>query len=151
MATIQPIVHWNPSLTLLIMQKRRAQRNANPHGRINKQGLIDLPIDVMVEVRLTPLSCVMTSYISCHQVFQYLEPVDILYLARTTKTLRAFLLDRHWSCQVWKTAFSNVHNMPPPCPEYLSEPVYAHLAFVPVCHVRSYTPHAFRIRIEGGT
>ncbi|KAF8559431.1 hypothetical protein OG21DRAFT_1403350, partial [Imleria badia] len=69
------------------------------------------------------------------QVFQYLEPVDVLCLARTTKRLRAFLLNRHKSLHIWKAAFDNVPDLPP-CPDHLSAPAYTHIAFVPVCHVR---------------
>ena len=68
------------------------------------------------------------------QIFFFLEPLDLLYLSRTTKVLRAFLLSRSKSSTLWKNAISNVKGFPP-CPDHMSAPAYTHLAFVPVCHV----------------
>ncbi|KAF8559435.1 hypothetical protein OG21DRAFT_1503339 [Imleria badia] len=102
-------------------KKRRITRNTNKtHQKPlavegDKKQFLALPLDVIIEV------------------FQRLEPVDIIHLARTTKGLRAFLFDRHRSRHVWKTAIGNVPDLPP-CPDHLSEPAYTHLAFVPVCH-----------------
>ncbi|KAF9237383.1 hypothetical protein BU15DRAFT_48806 [Melanogaster broomeanus] len=66
------------------------------------------------------------------QIFQFLGPLDLLHLSRTSKCLRTFLLNRNKSLAFWKTAINNVGL--PPCPDYISEPAYAHLAFVPLCH-----------------
>jgi len=67
-------------------------------------------------------------------IFLLLDPIDLLHLARTTKALRAFLLNPRKSSGLWETAISNVEDFPP-CPDHLSAPEYTHLAFVPVCHV----------------
>ncbi|KAF8559433.1 hypothetical protein OG21DRAFT_1453880 [Imleria badia] len=102
-------------------KKRRRVAPKNPDNthkqpvEVHRSQFLDLPLEVFIEV------------------FQYLELVDILHLARTTKALRAFLLDRHRSRHVWKTAIGNIPDLPP-CPDHLSEPAYTHLAFIPVCH-----------------
>lgn len=67
----------------------------------------------------------------------YLMPSDILHLARTTKTFRTFLM-AHSSNHIWRAARMNVALGFPDCPEHLSEPAYAHLAFDTYCHVGIY-------------
>lgn len=64
---------------------------------------------------------------------RYLTPKDLLSLARTTKSLRAFLMSRN-SRLFWKTARRNMEDLPP-CPADLSEPAYANLLFDSHCHV----------------
>ncbi|KAF8416930.1 hypothetical protein L210DRAFT_3406158 [Boletus edulis BED1] len=93
----------------------RRSHNSTHQKPVEKNRFLDLPFDVITEV------------------FEYLEPVDLLHLARTTKGSRTFLLDRYRSGHVWKTAVSNVPGLPP-CPGHLSQPAYAHLTFDPVCH-----------------
>ncbi|KAI9571240.1 hypothetical protein HD554DRAFT_2169086 [Boletus coccyginus] len=83
--------------------------------REHKEQLVDMPLDVLIEI------------------FSLLDPLDLLHLARTTKVLRAFLLNPRKSSALWKTAIRNVKDFPP-CPDHLSAPAYTHLAFVPVCH-----------------
>ena len=65
-----------------------------------------------------------TTYIAS-QVLQYLGPVDLLDLARTTRALRARLLNCHGSRQVWTAAIRNVPDFPP-YPSRLCEPAYTH-------------------------
>ncbi|KAK0209114.1 hypothetical protein DFS33DRAFT_1307746 [Desarmillaria ectypa] len=65
------------------------------------------------------------------EVFSNLDPLDLLRLSRTTKDLRALLLQRS-SSFVWKRARENVEGLPP-LPEDLSEPKFAHLAFDKHC------------------
>lgn len=64
----------------------------------------------------------------------YLTPLDILHLAQTAKTFRAFLMTRS-SKHIWRAARMNVALGFPDCPEHLSEPAYAHLAFDTSCDV----------------
>ncbi|KAJ3728364.1 hypothetical protein C8R42DRAFT_638167 [Lentinula raphanica] len=74
----------------------------------------DMPLDVILEI------------------FCYLEPRDLLRLARTTKDLRGILMSRS-SENIWRIARGNVEGLPP-CPVDLNEPQYANLLFESYCH-----------------
>jgi hypothetical protein len=63
-------------------------------------------------------------------------PTELLHLARTSKSFRAFLMARS-SALLWRTARMNVDHLPG-CPEDLSEPAYANLVFDSHCHVGFY-------------
>jgi hypothetical protein len=97
--------------------------------------LVNMPLDVLFEVctfagysLYTPFSNPVAS-----QIFGHLNPADILHLARTTKELRVILMDRsaQW---IWQRTRTNVKDLPD-CPDDMTEPQYAHLAFDPQCHV----------------
>ncbi|KAJ4477763.1 hypothetical protein C8J55DRAFT_88025 [Lentinula edodes] len=75
----------------------------------------DIPLDVILEI------------------FCYLEPRDLLRLARTSLDLRHILMSRT-SESIWRAARENVEGLPP-CPADLNEPQYAHIFFEPFCHV----------------
>ncbi|KAJ3913704.1 hypothetical protein F5877DRAFT_83533 [Lentinula edodes] len=75
----------------------------------------DIPLDVILEI------------------FCYLEPRDLLRLARTSLDLRHILMSRT-SESIWRAARENVEGLPP-CPDDLNEPQYAHIFFEPFCHV----------------
>ncbi|KAF8529890.1 hypothetical protein JB92DRAFT_626746 [Gautieria morchelliformis] len=66
------------------------------------------------------------------KVFGHLHPLDLLHLSRTSKELRRVLMSRH-STFVWKTARLRIKGFPT-CPDDLSEPQYARLAFETTCH-----------------
>ncbi|KAF9218720.1 hypothetical protein BS17DRAFT_654775, partial [Gyrodon lividus] len=66
-------------------------------------------------------------------IFSFLQPMDLLNLARTTKAFRQLLMRRS-SVSVWKTARGGVEGLPD-CPPDLNEPQYANLVFYPHCHV----------------
>ncbi|KAK0217689.1 hypothetical protein EDD85DRAFT_1029434 [Armillaria nabsnona] len=69
------------------------------------------------------------------EIFSKLDPLDLLRLSRTTKDLRALLLQRS-STFIWKRARQNVEAEGlPPLPEDLSEPKFAHLAFDKHCDI----------------
>ncbi|KAH9854174.1 hypothetical protein C2E23DRAFT_86490 [Lenzites betulinus] len=65
-------------------------------------------------------------------IFEFLHPRDLLNLARTTGSFRAFLMSRT-SALYWKRARQSVEGLPD-CPPHLSEPAYANLVFFPHCH-----------------
>ncbi|KAG9023362.1 hypothetical protein FRB95_013203 [Tulasnella sp. JGI-2019a] len=69
-----------------------------------------------------------------HEIFRWLEPLDLLQLARTTKTLRGHLMSKV-SSSLWKATRVNVIGSPPECPEYMSEPAFARLLFMDECFV----------------
>ncbi|KAJ3834329.1 hypothetical protein F5878DRAFT_664878 [Lentinula raphanica] len=75
----------------------------------------DMPLDVILEI------------------FCYLEPRDLLRLARTTKEFRGILMSKT-SEGIWRIARGNVEGLPPR-PDDLNEPQYANLLFEPYCHV----------------
>ncbi|KII86827.1 hypothetical protein PLICRDRAFT_43495 [Plicaturopsis crispa FD-325 SS-3] len=66
------------------------------------------------------------------EVFGHLHPLDLLHLARCTKSLRAILMHRS-ARAIWKQALSNVPGMPD-CPSDLNEPQFANIAFSTHCH-----------------
>ncbi|KAJ6553537.1 hypothetical protein DFH09DRAFT_924927, partial [Mycena vulgaris] len=74
-----------------------------------------------------------------------LKPTDLLNLARTSRPLRLFLLNKDKAHQIWTQAFKNVDTVPS-CPLDLAEPAYASLCFDSTCHVgvaTLYIPRAF--------
>ncbi|KAI0684347.1 hypothetical protein C8Q76DRAFT_314579 [Earliella scabrosa] len=58
-----------------------------------------------------------------YEVVTWLEPLDLLHLARTSKELRALLMSKGNS-RLWKAARRNKPGLPD-CPPHLSEPRYA--------------------------
>ncbi|KAF4614913.1 hypothetical protein D9613_003340 [Agrocybe pediades] len=90
------------------------KRPRGTRGLLNK--ILEMPLDVLVEI------------------FGRLDPLDLLHLTWTTKDFRALLLTKNSNSHaIWKESFLNIPGIPE-CPEDLSEPKYAHLAFVNVCH-----------------
>jgi hypothetical protein len=136
------VPHRSHYCRAIMVSRRRAKRNTQ--AKPNKQQLIDMPLDVLIEVRALRELITLLCNNDCPsgQIFCFLEPLDLLLLSRTTKALRAFLLSRRKSSAVWKNAISNVKDFPP-CPDHMSAPAYTHLAFVPVCHV-SRSPTTMR-------
>ncbi|KAF8546191.1 hypothetical protein OG21DRAFT_1210848 [Imleria badia] len=102
---------------MTVSTKRKVKRSSVKKDSEHKQQFINLPLDVFIEI------------------FLFLEPLDLLHLARTIKCLRGFLLNRGKSSALWKNAIGNVKDSDfPPCPDHMSAPAYTHLAFVPACH-----------------
>ncbi|KDQ62846.1 hypothetical protein JAAARDRAFT_202398 [Jaapia argillacea MUCL 33604] len=97
---------------LSVKGHNKTRKSAKPKGKLAL--LPTLPLDILFEI------------------FSHLLPIDILHLSRTTKALRRVLLHRS-STSIWRAALSNVEDLPE-CPEDLSEPQYANLAFSPHCH-----------------
>ncbi|KAI0781001.1 hypothetical protein BD413DRAFT_675505 [Trametes elegans] len=85
------------------------------------QKLLDMPSDILLEV------------------FQHLEPRDLLRLSRCNKAFRDFLLNGSSMRALWKATRRNVEGLPE-CPPYMSEYAYANLLFSNHCHeCTSYT------------
>jgi hypothetical protein len=72
------------------------------------------------------------------QIFRNLPPYELLRLARTTKSLRAVLLNRN-ARSVWIDALEAVPGLPA-CPVDMSEPAYTRLVFDTHCSVRTRAP-----------
>ncbi|KAK0195043.1 hypothetical protein F5146DRAFT_1023974 [Armillaria mellea] len=77
--------------------------------------LADMPLDIWFEV------------------LGWLDPVDLLQLARSTKSIRNILMSCS-SASAWKAARSNIPGLPEPAPG-MSEPAWANLIFTSRCHV----------------
>ncbi|KAJ3898968.1 hypothetical protein F5879DRAFT_978533 [Lentinula edodes] len=67
------------------------------------------------------------------EIFCYLEPGDLLRLARTSRDLRDILMSKS-SESIWRIARETVEHLPPR-PDDLNEPQYAHLLFESYCHI----------------
>ncbi|KIM79606.1 hypothetical protein PILCRDRAFT_549999 [Piloderma croceum F 1598] len=96
--------------------RNTGQSGKNVKGRRGRlRALPEMPLDILYEI------------------FGHLRPYDILRLSRTTKALRGILMTRS-ATSVWKDARSNIEGLPD-CPQDLTEPQYAGLAFDPFCHL----------------
>ncbi|KAG8994229.1 hypothetical protein FRB94_010044 [Tulasnella sp. JGI-2019a] len=67
-----------------------------------------------------------------YYIFGQLEPLDLLRLARCTKTFRGYLMSKT-SLSIWKSARENVPWGVPDCPSDQSEPQWANLIFTNDC------------------
>ena len=72
------------------------------------------------------------------QVFSHLHPTDLLNLAQTSKTFRAFLLGPG-ARTAWTRALARVRGLPPP-PVPRTFPAYSALVFRLRCTVRIACP-----------
>ncbi|KAI0036950.1 hypothetical protein K488DRAFT_81691 [Vararia minispora EC-137] len=121
--------------------RKRARRSApnadaddddRPHrSRPRKQGRLSLlpamPMDVLFEI------------------LSHLPPADLLSLARTTKPLRALLLDRTRSA-LWRRSYTHIPGCPS-APRWTSEPAWAALLFGGnYCHMCDARP----VRVHPG-
>ncbi|KAJ7199247.1 hypothetical protein GGX14DRAFT_662515 [Mycena pura] len=89
--------------------------------RLKRNGpLLDLPLDIFME------------YI---QILKIVHPLDLLYLSRTNKALRKFLLARSSAKFIWRTSLESAKERPPKCPSYTDEVQWTRLLFEEVCHV----------------
>jgi hypothetical protein len=94
---------------------------------------------VLVDVELLTHQC------SPLQIFAALNPYDLLRLGRATKALRSVVMSRS-ARSVWMRSFKNIDGLPS-CPDGMTEPAWAHLAFEPVCDVCC----AYIVRLVSGT
>ncbi|KAE9397413.1 hypothetical protein BT96DRAFT_1020784 [Gymnopus androsaceus JB14] len=107
-----------PALSNKLTKKAGHPKQDAPAKRMQSRAklsmLPSLPLDILFEI------------------FGHLLPLDILHLARTTKEFRRLLMHKN-STTVWMSAFSQIPAMPE-CPEDVSYPAWAHLAFENCCH-----------------
>ncbi|KAF9473294.1 hypothetical protein BDN70DRAFT_397879 [Pholiota conissans] len=106
-------------------RKRLKTRDGNDTGEGSKpikrvrgkrgllKKLVEMPVDILFEI------------------FSCLDPLDLVYMARTTRALRA-LLTGPSSKLIWKASRSNVFGLPD-CPDDLTEQQYAVLMFAKMC------------------
>jgi hypothetical protein len=82
----------------------------------------------------TTLSFFSFSFRTLLQVAKYLHPRDLLYLARTSKSLRAILMTKN-ARHIWAVSLGNIKRLPG-CFEDMSEPQYAAFLFEQVCSAK---------------
>ncbi|KAG9025571.1 hypothetical protein FS837_004890 [Tulasnella sp. UAMH 9824] len=87
--------------------KRKRKSGRRSAGRLD--GIMKLPVDIFAEV--------------C----QYLKPVDLLQLARSSRRLREILVSKD-AKNIWRTSRTLIEGLPE-CPEDMNEPEYATLMF----------------------
>ncbi|KAF8961139.1 hypothetical protein BDZ97DRAFT_2077007 [Flammula alnicola] len=96
------------------------------------KNFVDLPLDIIYET------------------VSYLEPLDLLTLARLSKEFRALFMSRS-SLAIWRRVLNDVPDLPS-CPRDLSEPQYASLIFEKFCMACGSTRGAidvdFKIRMR---
>ncbi|KAJ7691280.1 hypothetical protein B0H17DRAFT_1063330 [Mycena rosella] len=100
--------------------RKKAGKASSSRRKLLAKGngpFLDLPYDILLEI------------------LKILHPLDLLYLSRTNKTLRDFLLDRSNASTIWRESFRTAEDSPPECPSYTCEPQWARLLFEEVCHV----------------
>ena len=113
--------------------KDRITRRRTKHGRGVLEDLLECPIEIQLEVSMSP--CFGESKISSQacQVFRHMELRDLFNLSLTCKTFRNFL----WSSNnksLWDYGLKNEPDLPerPPFPTL---PAFVHLLAAPCCHV----------------
>ncbi|KAJ3866773.1 hypothetical protein EV359DRAFT_62066 [Lentinula novae-zelandiae] len=118
-------------------KRRRTKMPDEFRGVRGKLGLLeklarDVPLDIMFEI------------------FCYLEPNDLINLARTTRDLRGILMSKS-SELIWRTARSNLDGLPP-LPKDFSESQYADLLFCTHCHIntRSFAQRREAVNLHSG-
>ncbi|KAF9005763.1 hypothetical protein BDZ89DRAFT_1168857 [Hymenopellis radicata] len=73
------------------------------------------------------------------EIFQFLEPLDVLRLARLTKSFRALLMHRS-TRNCWRAALDNIEDLPEPF-DGMSEPQWVNLLYHPQCYYCDKTVH----------
>ncbi|GJJ16312.1 hypothetical protein Clacol_010609 [Clathrus columnatus] len=100
-------------LAMLHARKDRHSSRENDKNVGVLAKLLEMPVDIFCEIST------------------YLEPYDLLNLARSTRTLNGFLMSRE-SRPIWRMARTYYPGLPE-CPSDLSEPAYARLLFETDC------------------
>ncbi|KAJ7495889.1 hypothetical protein B0H11DRAFT_2001060 [Mycena galericulata] len=96
---------------------RGIRKSLRLNGPLSHNGpFLDLPLDVLLEI------------------LKLMHPLSLLYLSRTNKALRGFILDRE-NAAIWRASFEGAEGSPPKCPPYSCEPEWARLLFEEICHV----------------
>ncbi|KAJ7680596.1 hypothetical protein DFH06DRAFT_1163628 [Mycena polygramma] len=99
--------------------RKKAAKSTRTRTSLRFKGatlLLGLPLDILLEI------------------LRIVHPLDLLYLSRTNKSLRDFLLDRS-NAFVWRESLQFAEGSPPKCPSYTSEVQWTRLLFEEACHV----------------
>ncbi|KAJ6500162.1 hypothetical protein C8R47DRAFT_1110711 [Mycena vitilis] len=99
--------------------RKKAAKSARIRTSLRSKGatlLLALPLDILLEI------------------LRIVQPLDLLYLSRTNKSLRDFLLDRS-NAFVWRESLQFAESSPPKCPSYMTEVQWTRLLFEEACHV----------------
>ncbi|KAJ7217723.1 hypothetical protein GGX14DRAFT_438024 [Mycena pura] len=87
-------------------------------SRLNKGNgpFVDLPLDVLLEI------------------LKLVHPLGLLYLSRTNKSFRNFLLDRSTAQPIWRASLELADEAPPKCPLHTCEVQWTRILFEESCH-----------------
>ncbi|KAH6894940.1 hypothetical protein BKA70DRAFT_1567797 [Coprinopsis sp. MPI-PUGE-AT-0042] len=100
--------------------------------RVEDSSKILKPLAPPVRLRLSPFASVPLEIL--YEFCGYLNPLDLLHLARTSSSLRIVLLSKA-ARQLWIHSFDDLKQKGfPDCPADLSEPQYANLMLSVYCH-----------------
>ncbi|KAG9002425.1 hypothetical protein FRB94_003944 [Tulasnella sp. JGI-2019a] len=110
------------------LKKRKKKRSKRTHNERTTFVDVTLANSKTLPWTVLPLDIV-------YEIFRWLEPLDLLQLARSTRALRNHLMSKA-SSNLWKASRLNVIGGTPECPEYLSEPAFARLLFAEECFMR---------------
>jgi len=96
---------------------------------------MSIPVDVFAEVRrpAIPKHTVIHHTPVVHQICRYLDPFDLLQMARANRRLRSLLMSRS-ERMLWRLSRENLEGLPE-CPEDLSDPQFTELLFGKSCYV----------------
>lgn len=103
-------------------------------ARGGPQGLMNLPLETFMEVSGKDMAYSLPKT-SLLQIASWVGLRDLLFLARTCKSLRSVLMRRSAE-GVWRAAEAGVPGLPK-CRNNVDLPVYAALVFTNLCTVRA--------------
>ena len=118
------------SIIAPVTRPRKRRAPAKPKRPSTGVGFMHMPVEIIVEVsrHLLPSLTVL----SCPQIAGYLNPTDLLNMARSSQSLRNLFMSKD-SKSAWRRVRENLEL--PDCPDDLSEPQYADLLFGKGCYV----------------
>ena len=83
------------------------------------------------------ISALMVVMLFINQIASHVQPLDLLYLSRTTRTIRSILMSKR-SKPIWCQARKNYPVEFPECPtDLMNEPQFAAVVFDKYCQVRN--------------
>jgi hypothetical protein len=131
--TGKPVDSATPSTATLPLNERVPEKRTPKAGKRAKVSALQMvPVDILFEVRRC--GCSARAIVEkSPQIFAFLHPMDLIRLARTTKTVRSLVMAKS-ARVVWMSSLASIPDLPP-CPEDMSECRWARLVFEPICHV----------------
>ncbi len=113
-------------------EKQKSARNRKGLGRLRI--LFDVPVDIFCEVRNMPTHCALLDLFLIYQILERLYPLDLLNLARSSKTLHELIIARRMK-STWQASM-NAQSVPPlPDNVPINEPQLASMLFDNSCQV----------------
>ncbi|EDR04454.1 uncharacterized protein LACBIDRAFT_304523 [Laccaria bicolor S238N-H82] len=110
--SFNPYFKYGNWFAAAIKRRRRAEIKASRPISVDRSFVLDLPIELLLEI------------------FQFLHPMDLYSVIRSTKRMRSILLDRR-TLSIWKEVFERCSDVLPRRPLDISEPQWASMLFGP--------------------